>query len=223
MAQKNRARQIKPGEMVKAGNQVLGQVEQVFTDKSTGKLNYITVNTNSEAGTLNVPADMILPGSPAGEVHLVSGLEPAQAAPSATTPYYQGQDLTIPVAQERLKVDKREVDLGELRLQKVVDTVEETQRVPLTHDEFVIDHVPVNQYVANPVQPFYRGDILVIPIMKEVLVVQKQLVVVEEVHVSRRPVTEEKEVKEKVRRERVEVQDGKQYVHQQYSSPTEQK
>ncbi len=66
----------------------------------------------------------------------------------------------------------------------------------------------MNQPLSAPLEPRIEGDQLIIPIMKEVLVVQRQLVLVEEVRVSKRYVTEEHEVREPVRRERVELEDA---------------
>jgi uncharacterized protein (TIGR02271 family) len=57
------------------------------------------------------------------------------------------------------------------------------------------------------VQSRQEGDWLVIPVMEEVLVVRKQLMLTEEVRVRTRRVTEEREVRETVRRERVELED----------------
>ncbi|HEV2121426.1 MAG TPA: DUF2382 domain-containing protein, partial [Chloroflexota bacterium] len=48
---------------------------------------------------------------------------------------------------------------------------------------------------------------LVIPVMKEVVVVQKQLMLVEEVRIKRSQVQKDHVVRETVRRERVEIED----------------
>jgi hypothetical protein len=53
-----------------------------------------------------------------------------------------------------------------------------------------------------------EGDWLVVPVMEEVLVVRKQLMLKEEVRIRRRPVTEPREVRETLRRERVELEDA---------------
>ncbi len=117
-------------------------------------------------------------------------------------------ELRIPLAAERLNIGKQVVELGELRIHKRVEQVEEVQQVPLTHDELVVERVVMNQPLSAPLSPHIEGDQLIIPIMKEVLVVQRQLVLVEEVRVSKRYVTEQHEVREPVRRERVEFEDA---------------
>jgi stress response protein YsnF len=49
---------------------------------------------------------------------------------------------------------------------------------------------------------------MIIPVMREVLVVQKQLMLAEEIRIRKREVTEEQEVRELVRHERVELEDA---------------
>ncbi|HEX2914842.1 MAG TPA: YsnF/AvaK domain-containing protein [Chloroflexia bacterium] len=117
-------------------------------------------------------------------------------------------ELAFPVAEERLNVTKRPVDLGEVRLHKSVEQVEETQKVPLTHDDLDIERIPMNQPLEKPVEPYYDGDWYVMPVMKEVVVVQKQLILTEEVRIRKRAITEEKEVREQVRRERIQVENA---------------
>jgi len=116
-------------------------------------------------------------------------------------------DLRIPLAEERLDVQTRPVDLGEVRIHKTVEEVEEIQRGPLNHEEVQIERVKVNRPVEAPEERRQEGEWLVIPIMEEVLVVKKQLVVTEEIRIRKQVVAEEHEVRETVRREQVTVED----------------
>lgn len=100
--------------------------------------------------------------------------------------------LRFPVTQEALQVDTRLVDTGRgVRLRKSVSEQEETVDLPLLRDELTIEHVAVGQIVADaPPHTRYEGDTLVVPVLEEVLVVQKQLLLKEEVRITRlrRPV-----------------------------------
>jgi uncharacterized protein (TIGR02271 family) len=116
--------------------------------------------------------------------------------------------LRIPLHEERLTVETRPVDLGEVLVHKTVDEVEEVQRGPLNHEEVEIERVKVNRPVEAPEEPHQEGEWLVIPIMEEVLVVKKQIVVTEEIRIRKQLVAEEHEVRETVRRERVTVEDA---------------
>jgi hypothetical protein len=68
----------------------------------------------------------------------------------------------------------------------------------------------VNRPVSAPEERRQEGDWLIIPIMEEVLVVQKQLMVTEEIRIRKQLVTEEREIRETVRRERATVEDTSQ-------------
>ncbi|GIZ51708.1 YsnF/AvaK domain-containing protein [Noviherbaspirillum aridicola] len=97
--------------------------------------------------------------------------------------------MRIPVIQEELHVDKRRVDTGRgVRLHKSVEQREELIDQPLLHDELVVEHVPVGRMVKEDEVPLtrYEGETLVLPVFEEVLVVQKQLMLKEEVRVTRR-------------------------------------
>jgi uncharacterized protein (TIGR02271 family) len=95
--------------------------------------------------------------------------------------------LHFPVMQEALQVDTRTVDTGRgVRLHKSVDAQEKTVDLPLLRDELAIEHVAIGQVVADaPPLARYEGDTLVVPVLEEVLVVQKQLLLKEEVRITR--------------------------------------
>jgi len=120
------------------------------------------------------------------------------------------KEMVVPLVEEKLNVAKR-VNQGEVQVHKTVETVEETVNIPLTHDNVVIERMPINQPLSAPVQTRQEGDWLIIPVMEEVLVVQKQLILKEELRVHKRMVTEERQVQETVRKERVEVERFDQY------------
>jgi len=105
----------------------------------------------------------------------------------------QGQNnapLVIPVIAEELNVQRRQVNTGGVRVRKVVREHEEIVDQPVLHEEVDVERVPVNQMVAGGPPPIrYEGDTMVIPILEEVLVIEKRLVVKEEVRITRRQTT----------------------------------
>lgn len=97
--------------------------------------------------------------------------------------------VTIPVHQEEVHVDTRKVDTGRgVRVTKSV--TEQPHRIDeiLRHDEVSVTHVPVDRFVAPGDAPSsrYEGDTLIIPILEEVLVVERRVRIKEEIHVTRR-------------------------------------
>jgi len=94
----------------------------------------------------------------------------------------------FPVTQEALQVGTRTVDTGRgVRLHKTVSETEQLVDLPLLRDELAIEHVAIGQVVAGSTPPSmrYEGDTLVVPVLEEVLVVQKQLLLKEEVRITR--------------------------------------
>ena len=96
--------------------------------------------------------------------------------------------VTFPVRQEQLHVDKRIADTGRgVRIHKTVSEQEHVVDEPLMHDELAVEHVAVGAVVSHsdPPRMRYEGDMLVVPVLEEVLVVQKQLRLKEEVRITR--------------------------------------
>ena len=96
--------------------------------------------------------------------------------------------VAVPVHQEELKVGIRTVDTGRgVRVHKTVDEHEQRIEETLMHDEIDVRHVPVDKIVALSEAPAsrYEGDTLIVPILEEVLVVEKRLRIKEEIHITR--------------------------------------
>ena len=95
---------------------------------------------------------------------------------------------TIPVIEERLQVAKRLVDTGRgVRIHKsVVETSHKVEQ-PLLHDELSVERLPQDRILDQGQIPEvrYEGETLVIPVVEEVLVVQKQLRLTEEIRITR--------------------------------------
>src|SRR5690349_21086256 len=94
-------------------------------------------------------------------------------------------DTTIPLVEERVTMDKRSVETGRVRIRTVVD--EKLARVSeeLERDDVTIERVPVNREVTQ-VPPIREEDgVLIVPLLEEVVVVEKRLVLKEELRVTR--------------------------------------
>ena len=90
---------------------------------------------------------------------------------------------TFEVAREELEVTKREVETGRVRVKTVIREEERLIEERLRRNEAQVERVAVDRIVAEPVEPRYEGDTLVIPVMEEVLV--KQWRITEEVRIRR--------------------------------------
>ena len=97
-------------------------------------------------------------------------------------------DMAMPVYQEQLRLDVRTVDTGRgVRVRKTVDEHEQHIDETLMHDQVDVRHVPVDKIVALSEAPAsrYEGDTFIVPILEEILVVEKRLRIKEEIHITR--------------------------------------
>ncbi len=118
----------------------------------------------------------------------------------------QHEVAAIPLVEERLLVDKREVEAGRLRVRVSVDEREERVPVTLTHDEVEIRRVPKNLPLSELPSVRLEGNTTIIPVVEEVVVVEKRLLLVEEIHVRRRTGSTTEEVSMIVRSEQAAVE-----------------
>ncbi|MFD2998873.1 YsnF/AvaK domain-containing protein [Pontibacter toksunensis] len=94
---------------------------------------------------------------------------------------------TIPVVEEQVRIDKKTVETGSVHVTKDVHEEEVIVDVPTVHEEVNVERVEINQYVDTPPPPVrYEGEVMIIPVLKEELVVMKRLKLVEELHVTKR-------------------------------------
>lgn len=91
--------------------------------------------------------------------------------------------IVLPVLAEELAISKRRVETGQVRLRTVVTERQETVDVPLEREEFEAERVEINQFVDQAPAARREGDDLIIPLLEEVLVVEKRLRLKAEVRV----------------------------------------
>lgn len=125
--------------------------------------------------------------------------------PSGSAADERGEVATIPLVEERLTVAKRQVESGRLRVHVGIDEHEEIVRQELLGDQVEVERIPRNVPLAEIPHVRLEGSTTVIPVVEEVLVVEKRLMLVEEIHVHRRPTTEQREVAVTLRSERATV------------------
>jgi uncharacterized protein (TIGR02271 family) len=116
-----------------------------------------------------------------------------------------GSILVAPVIEEELRVRKLQVESG-VRVTKVVHEKQETFDLPLVSEEIEVRRVPINRPIDQPVGIRYEENAVVIPLFEEVLVVQKQLLLKEEVHIVTKRTETRRSGQETLRREEVLVE-----------------
>jgi len=130
-----------------------------------------------------------------------TGLEHEPSAPRPEG----SEEARMQLSEEEVKIGKRQVEAGGVRLRKIIRTETVNRPVELQREEIVIERVPASEVQAAGGQAFSEQDVF-IPLRREEAVVQKESHVREEVRARKRTETEQQQVSESVRREDVEVQ-----------------
>jgi uncharacterized protein (TIGR02271 family) len=115
----------------------------------------------------------------------------------------------LPIIEERATIRREVVETGRVRLTRLVHEAEEQVSVPVQHDEVQVERVPLNQTLpAGATAPGtrYEGDTLIIPVLREVAVVETRLLLVEELRVTKRQVTTQHTEPLALRREEINVE-----------------
>ena len=117
-----------------------------------------------------------------------------------------GDRVTIPVVEERAVVRKRKRVTGAVRVRTVVREDERVVDEPLAVETVEVGRVPLGRWVEAAPAVRQEGETTVIPVLEEVVVVEKRLRLVEEVRVTRRRRTERASERVTLRREEVVVE-----------------
>ena len=115
------------------------------------------------------------------------------------------EEQVVQLVEEVARIDKRLVE-ERTRVHITVSEHDEAVQAMLMHQDVVVDRVPVGIRV-DAVPPVRReGDVVIVPVMEEVLVVEKRLMVREELRI-RIDVTRREETRVvQLRREHAEIE-----------------
>jgi len=92
----------------------------------------------------------------------------------------------VSVVEEEAVVGKRVVETGRVRVNKTVSEREEVVDVPTVTEDVDVVRVPINRPVDAAPQVRTEGDTTIISVVAEEIVVQKRLVLREEIHLKRK-------------------------------------
>ncbi len=127
-----------------------------------------------------------------------------------TNEYLKGEptadDPAIRLMEEVATVSTREVVTGRVRVSTAVDRFEELAGADLQSETVVVTRVPVGRQIDAPPLVRTEGDVTIIPIVEEILVVEKRLMLKEEVHIRKTVATERVEEPVSLRRQRAIVE-----------------
>ena len=116
------------------------------------------------------------------------------------------QPYVVPVIEEILDITRQHEEIGRVLVRKHVHERVELVDEPLRRDTVTVTHVPINRVVELPIDVRQEGETLIVPVLEEVLVVEKRLMLVEEVHITRHTAEIHQPEEVTLRREEVTVE-----------------
>jgi uncharacterized protein (TIGR02271 family) len=98
------------------------------------------------------------------------------------------EKVVIPLLEEQIQIARQKILTGGVRVHKTVEERTETVDEPTLREEMEVQRVAVNQFVTEdtPPQIRYEDEVMIVPLLEEVLVVEKRLVLREEVRITKR-------------------------------------
>jgi uncharacterized protein (TIGR02271 family) len=130
----------------------------------------------------------------------------AQTAAVEALDVQLGEGRVIPVIQEELDVTLRQVERGGVRIHKRVEEREEFVEQPTYREEVSVERVAIGRPIDKEFGPYKEGDTLIIPVLEEMLVVEKRLVLKEEIRVTKRRIDEVEQARVVLRQEHVDIE-----------------
>ena len=173
--------------ILSGGNAVRDNILQV-----SGELDFLQPYTElrlANGELIRLPTALLLSG--AQETYAATAVSEF-AAPESSSEDFLAEPIerngmtVIPVVEERLEVSRRTVATGTVRLHKTVQEYQQALDEPLAVRTFDIERIILNQPVDSAPSVRYEGDTTIYPVVEEQLILTKQLILKEEVRITRR-------------------------------------
>lgn len=116
----------------------------------------------------------------------------------------QDDDIVVELAEEELSARTRQVERGEVRIEKDVIAEEQTLEVPVTEERVNVTRRAVDRDVTAG-DSVFEGGTIEVPVRGEEVEIQKTAHIAEEVEISKDAVQEVERVTDTVRREEVHI------------------
>ncbi|QZQ53673.1 YsnF/AvaK domain-containing protein (plasmid) [Curtobacterium sp. TC1] len=134
------------------------------------------------------------------------------AADNTQTTHAPNHDIThaddaVTRSEERLNVGTQNVQTGRARLRKHIVTEQQTVTVPVQHEELRVVTEPITETNVGSAtdRPALSEDEHEVTLHEERVVVDKETIPVERVHIGKETVTEQQQVTEDVSHEEIEI------------------
>ena len=125
-----------------------------------------------------LPTELLLSGQTIGTIS-------REQTPLVSRSDVSGAEI-IPIVEEQLIIGKRTVTTGTVRLQKSVQEYQEALDEALAVRTFDVERIVLNRVIKSIPETRQEGDTTIYPLVEERLVLTKELLLKEEIHVTRR-------------------------------------
>ena len=109
-------------------------------------------------------------------------------------------------AEEEVRLDKRMVTTGKVRVRTIVDVETELAKATLDGETVEVTRVPIDRIVDQAPGIRVEDNVTIIPVLEEVLIVEKRLVLKEEVHICKLATTEDVEIPVELRKQHAVIE-----------------
>ena len=191
----------------------IGKVVDLLVDTTAMKVRQLIIDLHGDGGggtasTVALDVSEVDLRNDTREVFATHYSDSGFATASSARPYAadaaaKRDETTLTRSEEELQVGKREVNRGEVRIGKHVETEHVSTPVTRRREEVVVERRPVQ--AGARADASLADDEIRIPLMEEELVVEKRAVVKEELVVGKRVVEERDVVEADVRREEFDI------------------
>ncbi|MBB5696339.1 YsnF/AvaK domain-containing protein [Muricoccus pecuniae] len=103
------------------------------------------------------------------------------ARPSSVEVTGEATEQAIPLVEESLRLGKRTVETGRVRVSVSTETAEELVRTTLRTRRAEVERVAIDQEVAEAPATREENGVLIVPVIEEILVIEKRLILREEI------------------------------------------
>jgi|GEM_PF-2313322 len=111
----------------------------------------------------------------------------------------------IRVLKEDIDISKKVVDGRKISLHKSVSTETVSNNVVLLHDNIRIEHITFNKEVGEIPKIREKDNITIIPVIEEVAVVTKKIILVKEIHITNDQIEKIEHIETLLRKESVTI------------------
>jgi len=204
------ANQLRKGAQVYSGEgQLLGPIERIDADSITvkGQQYDFTSIERAEGDKVHLTRQV---GASVDAGRTQSRAQGASAIGATNAAQDRQGEIRVPEVEERLRVEKRQAELGQVEVRKTVTEEQKTVPVDLLREEVHVEErdTPDRPATEADMRNAFKEGTIRVPVRGEEAVVTKEAVVTREVVLNKERTTERQEVTDTIRRTKVEVEEN---------------